>query len=252
MFRNPLVGPDLVGVSSGAAFGGALAYKLALSTGGLMILASAGGIGAMLGVLVLARVVGGKTDGLPLILAGYFVGAFFMAGVGLIMHIGGGNTGPNLVYWLLGTFRGADPTKARTIFLTTLVGGTLLMGLRWRLNLLSLGELDAKSLGLSAGPLRWLLIMTVSVMVAAQVAVSGVVGWVGLIIPHCARMLVGPDHRRLMPVSALLGGLFTLGLDNLTRTVVWSEIPVGVLSGFLGTPFICFLFWKTRAKGWSE
>ncbi|MDR1084321.1 MAG: iron ABC transporter permease [Deltaproteobacteria bacterium] len=251
MYRNPLVGPDLIGVSSGAAFGGALAYKLALPTLGIVTLASIGGVGAMLCTLFLARIVGGKSDGLPLILAGFFVGAFFMACVGLILHIGGGYAGPNLVYWLLGTFRGADPTKAWTIILTTTAGGILLMALRWRLNLLSLGDLDAKSLGLDVGTLRWILILVVSIMVAVQVAVSGVVGWVGLIIPHCARMLVGPDHRRLMPVSALLGCLLVLGLDNLTRTVIWSEIPVGVLSGFLGTPFICFLFWKCRSRGWS-
>jgi len=86
----------------------------------------------------------------------------------------------------------------------------------------------------------------------ANSPVSGIVGWVGLIVPHCARMLVGPDHRQLMPVSALLGGLFTLGLDDLTRSIVWAEIPVGILTAFFGTPVICFLFWKTQSKGWNK
>jgi iron complex transport system permease protein len=251
MFRNPLVGPDLVGVSSGAAFGGVLAMALSLPTVWLLTMASIGGVGAMICTLSLAKIVGGKSDGLPLILAGFFVGAFFMAAVGLTLYLSPYN-GPGIVYWLLGTFRGADPVKFWTIAVPTLGGGLILMGLRWRLNLLSLGDLDAQSMGLDVRRLRWLLIMVVSLMVAGQVAVSGVVGWVGLIIPHWARMLVGPDHRRLMPVSGLLGGLFVLGLDTLTRSVVWSEIPVGVLSGFLGTPFICLLFWRTRTKGWNE
>jgi iron complex transport system permease protein len=258
MFRNPLVGPDLVGVSSGAAAGGVLAMWLGfLNTPGLLAMSTLGGVGAMICTMALAKIVGGKSDGLPLILAGFFVGAFFMACVGLLCYVGnpfypkGQRTG-NVIYWLLGTFRGADPVKAWTIAIPTVVGGGILMGLRWRLNLLSLGDLDAKSLGININRLRWVLIMVVSFMVAGQVAVSGVVGWVGLIIPHCARMLVGPDHRRLMPASAMLGGLFVLGLDNFTRTVIWSEVPVGVLSAFFGTPFICFLFWKTRTKGWNE
>ncbi len=126
------------------------------------------------------------------------------------------------------------------------------MLLRWRINLLSLGDLDAASLGVDVKYLRWLIIAIVSLMVAAQVSVSGVVGWVGLVVPHCARMLVGPDHRHLLPTSALLGGLFVLGLDDLTRSVVSAELPVGVLTAFFGTPIICFLFWKTQSRGWAK
>jgi iron complex transport system permease protein len=259
MMRNPLVGPDLVGVSSGAAFGGVLGLWLGFIESQVLILAMAvaGACGALLFTMALARMVGGKSDGLPLILAGFFVGAFFMALVGLLLSVGNpfyprGQRTYNIVYWLLGIFRGADPAKAWLIAVTTVVGGIILMSLRWRLNLLSLGDLDAKSLGIDVRKLRWLLIITVSLMVAGQVAVSGVVAWVGLIVPHLARLLVGPDHRRLMPTSAFLGGLFVLGLDSFTRTVIWGEIPVGVLSGFIGTPLICFLFWKTKTKGWNE
>ncbi|MDR3203733.1 MAG: iron ABC transporter permease [Deltaproteobacteria bacterium] len=259
MMRNPLVGPDLVGVSSGAAFGSVLGFWLGLFEKPVIILAMAsiGGCCALLLTMALAKMVGGKSDGLPLILAGFFVGAFFLACVGLLLYVNNpfyprGQRTYNIIYWLLGMFRGADSAKALVVTLTTLIGGVVLMGLRWRINLLSLGDLDAKSLGIDVSWLRWLLIITVSFMVAGQVSVSGVVAWVGLIIPHCARMLVGPDHRRLMPTSALLGGLFVLGLDNFTRTVIKGEIPVGVLSGFIGTPLICFLFWKTKTKGWNE
>jgi iron complex transport system permease protein len=252
MMRNPLVGPDLVGVSSGAAFGGVLAIILGWSSAGLIGLAFAFGLIAVACTFGLAKIVHAKADGIPLILAGFFVGSFFLAGVGFLLYVDPTGSGPGIVYWLLGTFRGADPTKVWMIAIPTLIGGTILMGLRWRLNLLSLGDLDAASLGIDIRYLRWLVIATVSLMVAAQVSVSGIVGWVGLIIPHSARMLVGPDHRRLMPVSALLGGLFTLGLDDLTRSIIWAELPVGILTAFFGTPVICFLFWKTQSKGWAS
>jgi iron complex transport system permease protein len=157
-----------------------------------------------------------------------------------------------MVYWLLGSLIGATPEKVLTIAVPTLAGGALLMRLRWRLNLLSLGDLDAASLGVNVRRLRWSVLALVSLIVAAQVAVAGIIGWVGLVVPHLARMLVGPDHRRLLPASALLGGLFVLALDNLTRSIVWAEIPVGILTALFGTPFICFLFWKTQTRGWSD
>jgi iron complex transport system permease protein len=254
MMRNPLVGPDLVGVSSGAAFGGVLAMLMNGSLAAVITLASAGSIAAMLCTLALARLVSERSDGVPMILAGFFVGAFFLAGVGLLKSLPFEYSWkiPGIIYWLLGSFRGADPVKVWVIAIPTLAGGAILMGLRWRMNLLSLGDLDAASLGVDVRWLRWAIILVVSIMVAAQVAVSGVVGWVGLIIPHTARMLVGPDHRRLIPASALLGGLYVLALDNLTRTMAAGEIPVGILSAFFGTPLICFLFWKTQTKGWNE
>ncbi|MEJ1962842.1 MAG: iron ABC transporter permease [Gammaproteobacteria bacterium] len=253
MMRNPLVGPDLVGVSSGAAFGGVLAMLMNWPIAAVIVFASVGGVGAMLCTLLLARLVSERNDGIPLILAGFFVGAFFLAGVGLLKSLPLEYSWklPGIVYWLLGSFRGADPVKVWVIAVPTLVGGGLLMALRWRMNLLSLGDLDAASLGVDVRWLRWSIIGVVTIMVAAQVAVSGVVGWVGLIIPHCARMLVGPDHRRLIPTAALLGGLYVLLLDNLTRTVSRGEIPVGVLSAFFGTPMLCFLFWKTQTRGWN-
>jgi iron complex transport system permease protein len=118
--------------------------------------------------------------------------------------------------------------------------------------LLSLGDLDARTLGLNVGALRWAVITLVSVIIASQVAVCGVVGWIGLVVPHCARMLVGPDHRRLLPIAALLGALFVLGLDDFTRAVLRAEVPVGVLSALIGTPVVIFLLWKSQGKGWGR
>ena len=250
MLRNPLVGPDLVGVSSGAAFGGVLAILLDWPPAGVVALAFAGGLIAMACAFSLAKLMRGGGDGAPLILAGIFVGAFCMSCVGLAQFLANDAQLPNMTFWLLGTFTRSDPQRVFMLALPTLLGGALLMLLRWRINLLSLGDLDAAALGVSVRRLRWTLIAIVSLIVASQVAVSGVIGWVGLVVPHCARMLVGPDHRRLLPASALLGALFTLAVDDFTRTILRTEVPTGVVTALIGTPVICFLFWKMKTKGW--
>ena len=250
MMRNPLVGPDLVGVTSGAAFGGVLAMLEAFPPIGIVACAFLGGLVAMVLTFSLASLVRGGADGIPLILAGVFIGAFFIACVGLVQFLASDAQLPTMVYWTLGSFVGADPQKVFMVAIPTLSCGALLMLLRWRLNLLSLGDLDAKSLGVNVHVLRWAIIALVSLIVAAQVSASGLIGWVGLVTPHVGRMLVGPDHRRLLPASALLGGLFVLGLDDFTRTVAQAEVPIGVLTALFGTPIICFLFWKTQSKGW--
>jgi iron complex transport system permease protein len=252
MMRNPLVSPDIVGVTSGAAFGGVLAMLWDFSPAGIVGMAFCGGMLAMACTFGLARLSHAGTDSMILILAGVFVGAFFIGLIELIKSFANDAQLPNMVYWLLGTFVGADTKKVAMIAIPTLFCGSILMTLRWRLNLLSLGDLDAKSLGANAGVLRWTIIALVSLIVASQVAVSGLVGWVGLVVPHCARMLVGPDHRRLLPTAALLGALFVLGLDDFARAVVRAELPVGVLTALIGTPVVCFLLWRSQGKGWGR
>ena len=251
MMRNPLVGPDIVGVTSGAAFGGVIAMLFDFPPAGIIGLAFVCGLGALMCTFALAKLAKG-TSGMALILAGVFIGAFFLALVGLIEFLAPDGKLPSMVYWLIGTFVGADERKVVMIAIPTLGAGALLMLLRWRINLLSLGDLDAKSLGINVGVIRWALIALVSLIVASQVAVSGLIGWIGLVVPHCARMLVGPDHRRLLPTAALLGGLFVLGLDDITRSIVRAELPVGVLTALVGTPIVCFLFWRTQGKGWEH
>ena len=249
MLRNPLVSPDLVGVASGAACGCILGILFDFHSLGILGLGLAGGLLALTLTSTLAKLVRGGT--LAVVLAGVFVGAFFTALTGIFEYVSDSHTQlPSMVYWLLGSFVGADPKKVATVAIPTLGAGSILMLLRWRLNLLSLGDLDALSLGFNANRLRWTIIFLVSLIVAGQVASSGMIGWVGLVMPHLARMLVGPDHRRLLPVAALLGGLFTLILDDVSRTMFSQEIPVGLLSAMIGTPLICFLFWKTQSKGW--
>jgi iron complex transport system permease protein len=126
-----------------------------------------------------------------------------------------------------------------------------LTGLAFRLNILSLGDSDAAALGLKVGRLRWSVVVLVALFVAAQVAVSGGVGWVGLVIPHLGRMLVGPDHRRLLPVSALLGGMYLVLMDTLARSLTQFEIPVGLMTSLVGTPVFAIFLIKLRGRGWS-
>jgi iron complex transport system permease protein len=252
MMRNPLVGPDIVGVTSGAAFGGILAMLWDFSPVGIIGLAFCGGMLAMICTFGLAKLSHAESNSMILILAGVFVGALFIALIGLIQFLAPDSKLPTMVYWLLGTFVGADAKKVAMIAIPTLCSGSILMTLRWRLNLLSLGDLDAKTLGVNVGVLRWAIIALVSLIIASQVAVSGLIGWIGLVVPHCARMLVGPDHRRLLPTAALLGALFVLGLDDITRAIVRAELPVGVLTALVGTPVVCFLLWKSQGKGWGN
>ncbi len=251
MLRNPLVGPDLVGVASGAALGGVMAMLMDWSSVGVIALAFCGGLGAMACTFALARLAHSGTDGMALVLAGIFIGAFCTAGVGLAQFLANDNQLANMVHWLLGSFAEAAPRTVWMVAIPTLAGGAVLMLLRWRLNLLSLADLDAACLGVPVRGLRWAILAIVSLIVAAQVSVSGVIGWVGLVVPHAARMLVGPDHRKLLPASALLGALFTLGIDDFTRTILRVDMPIGVLTALIGTPLIAFLFWRSQTKGWS-
>jgi iron complex transport system permease protein len=252
IMRNPLVGPDLVGVSSGAACGCMLAILFNLPPTGVIAIAFCGGLLAMICTFGLTRAAGAKTDGVALIMTGIFIGAFCMACVGLALFLANDTQLGDMVFWLYGNFARAEPKSVWMLAIPALAGGAILMLLRWRLNLLSLGELDASSLGVNTQAVRWSIIAIVTLIIAAQVSVSGVIGWIGLVIPHCARMLVGPDHRKLLPASALLGALFTLGIDDFTRVVIRSDVPIGVMTALVGTPIMCFLFWKTQTKGWTD
>jgi iron complex transport system permease protein len=251
MMRNPLVGPDLVGVSSGAACGYVAGIMFNWPDAGCVGTAFCGGMAALGATYALAKLAK-STEGIGLVISGIFIGAFCLAGVGLGEFLANDHQLSRMEFWLLGTLTKARPATVWMLAVPALGGGAVLMLMRWRLNLLSLGEVDAASLGVRTRLLRLLILAVVSWMVAAQVAASGIVGWVGLVIPHVGRMLVGPDHRRLLPASALLGGLFVLLVDDFTRVALRSEVPLGVLTSLIGTPFLVFLFWKKKSRGWTN
>ncbi len=246
VFRNPLVGPQVVGVSSGAAFGGTLAILLSFPRYGLLGSAFAFGLSALVLVYGLNGIVA-RRNILALVLAGVVVTGFFGALVSLLQYLADTEDKlPAMVFWLLGSFATANRDKLLLIAAPVLAGSVLLIGLRWRINLLSMGDEDARTLGVSVEPLRWLVLVLVSCIVAAQVAVSGIVGWVGLVVPHMARMLVGPDHRVMMPASLILGALYLLVIDTVARTTTSSEIPLGILTALIGTPVFALVLRRTQ------
>ena len=230
---------------------GALAILLAWPSAGVTGLAFAFGLLALAAAFGLARLAGGGA--LALVLSGVVVGNFCGACLGLTQAVADPETKlPTIVYWLLGSFAGATYDKVAIVAFVMLASGCPILALRWRVNLLSLGETDAVALGVDVGLLRWTLTGLVALVVAAQVSVSGGVGWVGLIVPHLARMLVGPDHARLLPTSAFLGGIYLLAMDDAVRSVSGQEIPIGLVTSFVGTPIFAVLFWKTQSKGWAH
>jgi iron complex transport system permease protein len=249
VFRNPLVGPQIIGVSSGAAFGGTLAILLSFSRFGLLSSAFSFGLFALVLVYGLQALVG-RRNILALVLAGVVISGFFGALVSLVQYLADTDEKlPTIVFWLLGSFATANAEKVSLIAAPVVAASGLLLALRWRLNLLSLGDEDAAALGVRVEYLRWLILCLVTVIVAAQVAVSGVIGWVGLIVPHMARTLVGPDHRSMLPASVLIGATYVIVIDDVARTLSSTEIPLGILTALIGTPVFAILLRRSQVKG---
>lgn len=246
VFRNPLVGPQVVGVSSGAAFGGTLAILLSLPRYGLLASAFVFGLSALVLVYALNGIVA-RRNILALVLAGVVVTGFFGALVSLLQYLADTEDKlPAMVFWLLGSFATGTWDKLVLVAAPVLAGSLLLIGLRWRINLLSMGDEDARTFGVNVEPLRWFVLILVSCVVAAQVAVSGIIGWVGLVVPHMARLLVGPDHRVMMPASLILGALYLLVIDTVARTATGTEIPLGILTALIGTPVFALVLRQTQ------
>ncbi|MRS16866.1 iron chelate uptake ABC transporter family permease subunit [Enterobacteriaceae bacterium RIT691] len=248
VFRNPLVDPHIIGVTSGAAFGGTLAILLGLSPWMMMGSTFACGLGA-LGLIYLIASLQGRENTLVLILSGIILSGFFAALVSLMQYLADTEeTLPNIVFWLLGSFATANWQKVAIAALPVLLASLLLFALRWRINLLSLDAKDARSLGVAVTPLRRCVLVCCALLVAAQVAVSGSIAWVGLVIPHLARLLVGADHRRLLPTAFWLGGSFMMVVDDLARTLTAAEIPIGIITALLGAPVFTFLLIYTSRR----
>jgi iron complex transport system permease protein len=248
VFRNPLVAPQILGVSPGAAFGGALAISLGFS--GFALIGAAFGFGAFALMLVglLARV-DGRSDTVMLVLTGVVIGALFAALVSLLQFLADPNSSlPAIVFWLMGSFSAATWARVGVAAPGVLIGVAALWLLRFRINVLSLGEEEARALGLPVERDRWLVFAAVALIEGAAVAVAGVVGWVGLVVPHAARLLVGADQRALLPVSAALGASYLLLVDSLARSATAAEIPLGVITALIGAPAFAALLRQTRRK----
>jgi len=241
VFRNPLVSPQVLGISQGAAFGGALAILFGYAGVVLLGMAFALGLVALVLVGLLARI-NGRTEVITVILAGMIVGALFAALVSIIQFIADPNTSlPAIVYWLMGSFSTATWPRLWLAVPGMALGLVTIWLLRYRLNLLALEEQEARSLGVNPDRERWYIFIAISLMTGTSVAVAGIIGWIGLVVPHAARILVGEDHRALIPASALLGAAYLTFIDTLARTLTAAEIPLGVLTALIGAPVFAYL-----------
>ena len=246
VFQNPMASPDLLGASSGAAFGAALAILLGFDSGMITVMAFAFSMITVIGVNVVAARAPGKKV-VNLILAGVMISSLFSAGTSYIKLVADpGDQLPAITYWMMGSLSGARLSDVGFAVIPMLIGALPLVLLRWKINVLTLGDEEASTMGVNTGRLRLIVIVCATFLTAASVAVSGMIGWVGLVIPHLSRKLVGNDCRQLLPTSMLMGASFMLLVDNISRNAMATEIPIGILTAFIGAPF--FIYLMTRKE----
>lgn len=246
MFRNPMVSPDILGASTGAGFGAAVAILLGAGYFGISAAAFCCGLLAVAAAWLVSRL--SKADqAVALILAGMMISSLFSAGTSFVKLVADTQQQlPAITYWLMGSLSGTRMKDVTFALLPMALGAVPLLLLRWRVNLLTLSEEEARSMGVNTTALRLVVILCATVLTAASVSVSGMIGWVGLVIPHLSRKLVGSDCRRLLPAAMLLGAIFLLLVDNVSRNLLAVEIPIGILTAFIGAPF--FIYLMTRKE----
>ncbi len=250
MFRNPLVSPDILGASAGAGFGAALGIFYSFSIVGIQVSSFLFGLAAVLLAYSISNRI--RHDPmLALILSGILIGTLFTAGTSLFKYMADPyDKLPAITYWLMGSLAAIAPRDVFSVIIPMLVGAVPLYLLRWRLNVLSLGEEEARALGINTGRLKLTVIICSTLMTAAAVSICGVIGWVGLLVPHLARMVVGPNYKVLLPTSILMGSSYLLLVDDLARLMGAVEIPLGILTSLIGAPFFLYLLQRNR-RGWS-
>lgn len=250
MFRNPMVSPSILGVSAGSGFGAALAILLGFTPLMQQGISFVFGVGAVAAVYTLSLSTGMKHDKcLTLILSGMVVTTVFTALLSIVKYIADpDNALPTIVYWLMGGLSEIEMVDLRYIGFISLAGLVLLTLSGWKIDMLSFGDEEAKTMGIRVDRFRMGIIVVATLMTASAVSISGIIGWVGLIIPHIARMLIGPKNSDLLPASFLIGGIFLLIIDVFSRTATSMEIPLGITTSLIGAPFFIFIMIKTSKK----
>lgn len=241
MFRNPMVSPDILGASTGAGFGAAVAILLGAGYFGISAAAFCCGLLAVAAAWLVSRL--SKADqAVALILAGMMISSLFSAGTSFVKLVADTQQQlPAITYWLMGSLSSIKDKDVVFLAIPVALGMIPLFFLRWRMNLLTLGEEEAQSMGVNTRRLRGAVIVCATLLTSASVAVSGMIGWVGLVIPHFCRMLFGYDYRRLIPAGALFGAAFLLAVDDIARLVTTGELPLGILTAFVGAPLFLYL-----------
>lgn len=248
IFKNPMAAPDILGASAGAAFGACLAILFRCSGRVITMAAFLGGMLSIAAVyLIHLRIKGNHITGL--LLSGIMINSLFQSGTSYIKLTADPNDQlPAITYWLMGSFSGTKFSDIRFVILPMLLGLIPLFLLRWRIDLLTMGETEARSMGIHARLLRIALVLCATLVTAASVSVSGTIGWVGLVIPNLVRRFAGNSYQRLMPACMLFGAGFLLLIDDISRTFATTEIPISILTSVLGAPFFIFLFAKEEAS----
>lgn len=246
VFQNPMAAPDILGASSGACFGAAFAILTGQSKMGVTIWAFA----FSLLTVALVYFIGTRTRGNPVVsilLAGIMVGSLFSAGTSYIKLVADPSSQlPEITYWIMGSLSGARMSDVCFAILPMMFGLVPLFVLRWRINILTLGEEEACAIGINTSCLRLAVVFCATILTAASVSVSGMIGWIGLVVPHLCRKLVGNNCRHLIPASMVFGAIFMLVVDSISRNLLAVEIPIGVLTAFVGAPF--FIYLMTRKE----
>lgn len=250
LFRNPMVSPDILGVSQGAGTGAALALILGLSSGLVHLTAFAFAIVSVLTVILIARFTGNPGNRiLIMVLSGTVVSSIFSSATSLLKYVADTDEQlPAITFWLMGSFAKSGNAKTVLFMLAAFsIGIVPLFALRTSLNALSFGEEEAASLGVNVPQVRGTVIFCATLLTASSVCIAGMIGWVGLIIPHMVRLIVGPNYRWLLPGSMLMGAVFMLVVDNVARVIIPGELPIGIITSLIGAPlFIYLLFRSTK------
>lgn len=248
IFKNPLVSPDLLGVSSGACVGAAIAILLGFNLVGTQIFAFVGGLVAVNLAVLLSKILRNNSN-IILVLAGIIISGLMSSILGVLKYIADPETElASIVYWQMGSVSTVGMKQILAVIPVMLANMLIMLLLSWRINLLSFGEQEARSLGINVGLLRGIAIISASLLTASAVSISGTIGWIGLVIPHLGRILVGPDNTKLFPVTILQGALFLLVIDTISRVVTTVEIPLSILTGLIGAPFYAYILWERRTK----
>lgn len=250
VFRNPMVSPDILGATAGAGMGAAVGLLLSFNLAGVQILSFGFGITAVIFTYAIASSVGKHENmTLTLVLAGMVVSALFQAGISLIKYVADPYSKlPAITFWLMGSLASIKAGELLIIMIPMAIGSVPLFMLRWKINLLSFSDEEAESMGVNTTRARRTIIICATLITASVVSVSGIIGWVGLIIPHLTRMIIGPDYKVLLPCSTIVGGTYLLLVDDAARSLMSMEIPLGILTAIIGAPFFIFLMNKGRSQ----
>ena len=246
VFRNPLVSPDLLGVSQGACGGAAISIILNLGYIGNVVFAFVGGLLAV-GITVLFPSLINKKSTIALVLSGVIVGGFFSSILGLLKYVADPDTElAEITYWQLGSLAKIKNESLYVILPIIVISGLIILLFRWRINVISLGDNEARTLGVNLLKERSIIILCSTLLTASAICISGTIGWIGLTMPHLARLLVGQDNTKVIPISTILSAIFLVIVDTAARNLTGAEIPLSIITGFIGTPFFAFVLIKQK------